>query len=275
MGTRSARDWLAALVGIVATVWFSPEAMAWGKEGHQIIAYIAAQQLSPKAREGVAALLGGDAEASLVEVSTWADDIKRSRRDTGPWHYVDIPISAPGYDAGRDCPNGECVVAQIDRDLAVIADKRLAAPVRAEALRFLIHFVGDIHQPLHTSNNDDRGGNEIRVYFGRRRTNLHALWDTPLVEQLGRDPFVVATSIEAKITADQKSSWSKGRPVEWANETHSVARQFVYSDLSGRGETRAPIILLPDYGLQKAPVVRTQLARAGTRLAWVLNRVFR
>jgi hypothetical protein len=211
----------------------------------------------------------------MVEAASWADDIRHSRRDTGSWHYVDIPISASGYDAKRDCPQNDCILAQIEREMSILRDKRLAPPVRTEALKFLIHFIGDIHQPLHASDNGDRGGNEVRVYVGRRKTNLHSLWDTPLVEYLGRDPADVATSVETGITAPQKTAWSKDGAVAWANETHSVARRFVYSDISGRGETGAPIILSPDYASQKVPVVRTQLARAGTRLAWVLNRVFR
>lgn len=269
------RSAVVPCVAAFATVVLASPGYAWGQEGHRVIALIAAHQLSPRARAGVAILLADDAERGMEEISPWADEIRRSRRETGPWHYVDIPLSAPAYNAQRDCPLNKCIVVQVEHELNILANRRLVSPIRAEALRFLIHFVGDIHQPLHASDNDDRGGNEVGVYFGGRRTNLHSLWDTQLVQHLGRDPDSLASSLEQGITADLKNQWSKGGPSEWATETHSVARQSVYSDILGRGEPGAPIILPPDYASQKALVIRLQLARAGTRLAWVLNRAFR
>lgn len=116
--------------------------------------------MPPEAKAGVADLLGGDPFTAMAAVSDWADRIRWDRHQTAPWHYVDIPIGSQGYSPARDCPDGDCVVAQITREEAVVADKHLLRPVRAEALKFLIHFVGDIHQPLHAANNNDRGGNE-------------------------------------------------------------------------------------------------------------------
>ena len=156
-------------------------AWAWGNEGHQIIALIAADRLSPATRAEVADLLGGDARPTMENVSTWADYIRLTRRDTAPWHYVNIEITASGYNATTDCPAEDCVVAQVEKDARIIADHQLAKPVRAEALRFLIHFVGDLHQPLHCADNRDRGGNEVAVLIGAEETNLHAVWDLSLI----------------------------------------------------------------------------------------------
>jgi len=104
----------------------------------------------------------------MEDASTWPDEIKFQRPDTRPWHYVDIEIGTLGYDTSADCPTGDCVVAQIEKDEAILKDKRLTAPVRAEALRFLIHLVGHLHQSLHCADNHDRSGNEGKVLIGRR-----------------------------------------------------------------------------------------------------------
>src|SRR5580692_10642005 len=163
---------------LLAASFISPsEAFAWGDEGHRIVALIAASELTPQAKTQVESLLGGDASSSMADLSTWADEIKFHRHETSPWHYVDIEIDSTGYDPARDCPTGDCVVAQIERDERIVGDRSLAMPVRAEALKFLIHFVGDLHQPLHCADNHDRGGNEVKVILGRRSTNLHAVWD--------------------------------------------------------------------------------------------------
>jgi nuclease S1 len=150
-------------------------AFAWGAEGHHLVARIAADELTPRAKAAVADLLGGDATAGMIRASTWADEIRPSRPETAPWHYVNIEITSTGYDAARDCPNDACVVAQVERDAKIVWDSAISKPVRADALRFLIHFVGDMHQPLHCSDNQDHGGSSVRVVFEGHRTNLHAI----------------------------------------------------------------------------------------------------
>ena len=173
---------LIAIATIAAAVLMPSPAWAWGNEGHEVVALIAASELSPVAKAKVEQLLGGDAANSMADVSTWADKIRRDRPETGPWHYVDIEITYAGYDASRDCPNDACVVAQVQKDAIIVGDRTLTQPVRAEALRFLIHFVGDLHHPLHATDNHDRGGNEVRVVLSGKRKNLHAVWDTDVVE---------------------------------------------------------------------------------------------
>jgi hypothetical protein len=188
----------------VAVLALPSPALAWGAEGHRIVASIAGDELTPAARLQVEKLLGGDASVAMMEASTWADEITPKRSDTAPWHFVDIPIQSGGYDAASDCQHDDCVVAQIDRDARIIGDRQLAPPVRAEALRFLIHFVGDIHQPLHAANNNDRGGNGIRVVLRQRHTNMHSVWDTDVFQALGRSPEEVANRLEQEITPADK-----------------------------------------------------------------------
>jgi hypothetical protein len=209
----------------------------------------------------------------MADVSTWADKIRRNRRETAPWHYVNIEITSGGYDAARDCPNDACVVAQIQRDAAIVGDRTLAQPVRAEALRFLIHFVGDLHQPLHAGDNHDRGGNEVRVVLNGARKNLHAVWDTAVVEALGDDPGAVAATLERQITAGEKRQWSQGSVVDWVNQSFQIAKTKIYRTLPGSGGTDAPVILPPDYAQRESGITRTQIERAGVRLATLLNKV--
>ena len=244
-------------------------AWAWGAQGHEIVATIAAHQLTPNARTQVARLLGN--AAMLIHDSNWADEIRDWRPETGPWHYVDIPLHAPGYVAARDCSSGQCVVTQIARARQLLGDPRRPAAARAEALRFLIHLVADLHQPLHAVDDDDRGGNEIRIYLQGRRTNLHQLWDTGMVEALGRDMGRIAADIERNTSPVRRKAWQAGSPASWADETHTMARDRIYPMVGGRRALR----LSPAYMRAEIPATRQQLAKAGIRLAWLLNTTLR
>ena len=265
------RNLRGLLVG--ASVCFSPvPAFAWGALGHRVVAAIAADELTPAARAQVVALLGGDdAKAAMISVSTWADEIRRQRPQTAPWHFADVPESAAAYDAHRDCPGDDCVVAQIERDARIVGDRQLAPPVRAEALRYLVHFAADVHQPLHCSDNGDRGGNAVRVIIGQRQSNLHAIFDTDLVSALGRDPGEVAARLESEITPEDRRIWSFGTPAAWCTESHHVAQREIYERFAGQGGTTAPIVLPPLYAMQESSLVAVQLQKGGVRLAAVLN----
>jgi hypothetical protein len=246
-------------------------ALAWGAEGHQIVASIAASELTPAARDRVRELLGADPGFAMTVASTWADEIRPQHPETAPWHYVNIPVGSTSYDARRDCPRGDCVVEQIEREQRIISDRTLLPAVRAEALRFLIHFIGDIHQPLHAADNRDRGGNEMRVVLNGRRTNMHAVWDVDVVRALGGDALYVASQLEADMSAAKHQSWQNGAAATWANESFRLARAEIYAGASGRGAS-APIVLSADYARQESGVAAEQLEKAGVRLAWVLNR---
>jgi hypothetical protein len=260
-----------AFCAVLAVLMWAPlPALAWGPEGHEIVALIAMRELTPAARLQVTRLLGSP--AMMVHDASWADEIRDRRPETGPWHYVDIPLEVSGYDRSRDCPQpASCVVAQIENDLHILADRKLDNPVRAEALRFLIHFAADIHQPLHAEDHGDKGGNAVRVTLGRERSTLHRVWDSDVVEALGFDGGRVANALEQSITPSQRKSWASGTPAQWANEAHAIARDQIYPPLGGRTQLR----LSRDYPQREIAITRMQLAKAGVRLAWLLNGVFR
>ena len=242
-------------------------ALAWGSEGHRIIAEIAEQYLQPETARQVRDLLAIENDTSLADVATWADQIRRQRSETAPWHFVDIPISAPAYDPARDCPRGDCVVAKIEQLTTTLGDRAAAPRDRLEALKFVVHFVGDIHQPLHASDNNDRGGNGVRVEFMGRRTNLHAVWDTGiLAPAVNGDERAYALDLAKQITPADVSAWQTGTPEQWANESHAIAVKVIYGELWHRGTLPA------SYEGAALPIVNVQLEKAGLRLAAVLIR---
>jgi hypothetical protein len=254
-------------IAVLALSLIPARAFAWGSEGHRIIAEIAEQHLDPAAAQQVRDLLATENETSLAAVANWADQIRRQRPETAPWHFVDIPISAPGYVAARDCAGDNCVVAKINQFTAELQDRSLPGRQRLEALKFVVHFVGDVHQPLHASDNGDRGGNEVRVKFLGRRTNLHTVWDTGiLAPAVNGDERSYALGLDRQITPAEAARWGAGTPQQWANESHAVAVNLIYGKLAHSGT-------LPDgYETAALPVVDEQLERAGIRLATVLNR---
>ena len=241
-------------------------AFAWGPEGHEIVAAIAAANVTPVARAKVAALLGPP--PMMILESDWADEIRADRPETSSWHYVNVELDSSGYDARRDCPAGACVVAQINKDAGMLSDPRTPRAARIEALRFLIHFIGDIHQPLHVADDHDKGGNSHILYRRRARTNLHRIWDSDVVTALGPDPMQVAAGIAAGITPQQKAQMGAGTPADWANDSFAVAKKIY----AGLPQTRD---LPDDYVRRQGAVARAQLLKAGLRLASVLNRVLR
>jgi hypothetical protein len=246
---------------------------AWGAEGHRAIAEIAADELTDAAKQQVVKLLGGDdANVAMMDVSTWADEIRRRRPNSAPWHFVDIPIGSAGYDPRRDCQNDDCVVAQIERDEKIVGDRTTAPGERAEALRFLIHFVGDIHQPLHAADNGDRGGNKVRLLLRRHHTNLHAVWDVDVVRYLGRTPEEVASRLERKSTPAEQKEWQSGTPADWANESFQIANRDIYPAIHP-GDFGDQIVLPPDFSARESSIVSKQIERAGVRLAWILNHI--
>ena len=260
--------WLLKSVALIAALAPS-QALAWGAEGHEIVAAIALRELTPAAREQVGHLLGEP--VMMVHDASWADEIRDLRPETGAWHYVDIPLWAGAYDAQRDCGDGGCVVAQIGDDLRILSDRRAPGAARAEALRFLIHFVADVHQPLHAEDNDDKGGNQVHLRLGRSHASLHKLWDVDVVEPLGPDPDAIAESIERDLSPGQRKDWQSGIPARWANEAHAIAREHIYPPLGGARDLRLP----RDYAFREAPLTRILLAKAGVRLAWLLNKTLR
>ena len=267
--------WLAVGLGC-----FSNEARAWGADGHVAVATVAASFIAPSTAAEVRTLLGGwgSAEDQMAKASVWADEIRVFHPETGEWHFVNIPLGAAGYDPGRDCEDGGCIVAALDRFANVLRDRQAPPAARTEALKYLIHFMGDVAQPLHCSDNGDHGGNGLHVVVGGKRRSLHQVWDTDIVEAAERQAGVVGGRglgawVAARISPQQRSQWASGGAADWANQSHGVAVGVAYAGISGRGgnDARTPIVLGQGYVDQAVPVVEAQIALAGVRLAAELD----
>ena len=254
----------------------APRAMAWDEEGHQVVAAIAQYHLTPEARQGVQLLLGS-AHLHDRDVAAWADDIRSSQPSTRPWHYVDMPRSADAYSQARDCAGNDCVVGKLEDFSRQLADTSVSIPERLTALKFLVHFVGDLHQPLHCLDDNDHGGNALQVrYPGRlRKTNLHSVWDSHILQDaLGEQEFVdYANTLDSTITRADIQAWmSSSTPASWANEAHKTA-QGLYQELPA-ANLRGLRVLSKSYGSDHKARVELQLKQGGIRLASLLNKVF-
>jgi hypothetical protein len=281
-----------ALIGVVipALLFFlaaPPAARAWGEKGHTIVAKIAELNLSDRAKAGIQQLLD-DRSIADPRLASWADLIRHS----GPyqhiypgnagWHFIDVPFDATQIDDDRDCKNNGCVVAAIERFRKDMVDSSKAVGKRKEALLFVVHFLGDVHQPLHCAQrNNDRGGNSRSVsYLGSHdhHLNLHAVWDTNLVEAAlgGLDPVDKAWRLNQQITSQQRQDWSQGIPRDWAWESHQLATRNAYAnqDADAGLPGHPPISLNQEYVTANTAVVEEQLKKAGIRLARVLNAAF-
>jgi hypothetical protein len=254
-----------AAAALTLTLFVASNALGWGQEGHRVVAIIAERHLIAKALERVRQILGP--EGSLAAVSTWADEIRPSRPETAPWHYVDIPLGASAIEPARDCPNGDCVTAAITRFVAVLRDSASSPDAKNEALKFVVHFVADLHQPLHCADNHDRGGNDVRVTFYGEKANLHSVWDTLLIERIDSDTESYAKRLDAALTDSSIGAFEQGTVEDWALESHAVAQKVAYSALPRREN----LDLGADYFQTVAPPVDLQLQEAGIRLAFVLN----
>ena len=224
---------------VVSLICILPHpAGAWGASGHRIVAMIAENHLSPRARQQIAELLGDD--VSLASVANFADEIRNSRPDTKQFHFVDIPLTENKYDAARDCRSteeGDCVIAAIERFKQQLRDSSLSKGRRRFALKFLVHLVGDMHQPLHCADNDnDRGGNDVKVvWFGEsgKGINLHSVWDRLIIEQAGLEDAEFAEALEEGLTPQRVQTIQAGTLIQWAEEAHLAARNRAYKTVPG------------------------------------------
>jgi hypothetical protein len=239
----------------------------WGPEGHDLIARIAEAQLTPEIRAKVQDILGPG--VTIASVSSWADSIRRQRPETGPWHYIDIPIDQPHRDMPRDCAKGDCVIQKIEDFEAILRDPNAPAQQRREALMFVIHFVGDMHQPLHSSDDKDQGGNGKHVVWEGRQMNLHSLWDSGLLGRIGTEDALFPALSAA--SAKHAKKWSKGTVGDWAEECHKVSVKIVYGKLPKTTDKNQPYVIDARYVKQADPLIETQIEKAGARLARVLN----
>lgn len=240
---------------------------AWDANGHAIVAMLAEERLTPQTREAVAALL---ARQSMVDVASWSDQVRN--KQTAPWHYVNIEIDETQYEPDRHCPGRQCVVGQIERFRETLANPSINPQKRQKALKYLIHFVGDLHQPLHAGQNHDRGGNDVKVdflgqtvnRFTGKPWNLHQVWDNGLLDEYAPDAKQAVAQIDQYLTSQNETELAQGTVIEWAMQSHDEARDHAYSFATDKR-------LDEPYVKQALPTIESQLARAGVRLAALLN----
>lgn len=254
-------------IALCAVILVPSNLMAWGPEGHIVIAKIAAARLSPSAKTAVRQLLG---RRSLASVANFADQVRGQRPETANWHFVDIPRDLSDYNSARDCkasPKGDCVIAEIARLQVDLRNHSLSRKKRVEALKFLVHFVGDLHQPLHCSDHDDRGGNDVHVTLLGQSSNLHRVWDSGIIDQVHLSTDDYADQLDTWLDSQDTATIEEGTTVDWALDAHKLAKDHAY--------------VIPDdhqldtsYVDDNQPVVDQQLAFAGLRLAKVLNDTF-
>ena len=305
------------LLGALISVCWPMTAHAWGCKGHQTVALIAEKHLTPEARQFVEKLLsenpidpklnrycGGAARDAMADAATWADDVRGDRKN-GPWHYIDIPRGTPRGPLEPFCGTAGCVTKAISEQLAILKDKNADAAKRADALRYVIHFVGDLHQPLHTTTNADEGGNCVPVKYLRRSPrehnhsfspNLHSIWDTAIPERdsEGADSGEYAETLDALFAKDAEGWQKAGIHVDdWVWEGFDVAESVVYGALTPKiaMEPNVAVHACTDdnnigerllhqniaagemYQERAASVAEKRIAEGGIRLAMILNDV--
>ena len=261
---------------LVLSLLISAQAFAWGPEGHRVVADVARNHLSPRARHAITRLLGTD---DLASISTWADEIRRDRPETFGWHFVDIPWNANAFAESRDCyhpadrraagrdDHHNCVVDRIEIFSRALADRTARTSDRLEALKFLVHFVADIHQPLHAVG-EARGGNDIQVaqfgsaVCGSKPCDLHGSWDVGLINHARWSEPDYVSHLEQMISRVDLYRRAGGTPEQWANESFQLAHRVWLSDGSAVDET---------YYRRNIEVLHEQLALAGLRLSALLN----
>jgi nuclease S1 len=269
---RHSRWTIGALI-ILITLQTTSSVWAWGRLGHRVISQFAEKQLTPKAKAAIAELL--EPGESLADASTWADENRGRLPKTAPRHYVDVPLDEPRYDArfsGEVSTKG-CVVDKINEFRLTLRDPNKPAADRRFALRFLVHCVEDMHQPCHVGDNGDKGGNRTQVRFFDRGTNMHALWDSGMIERVSKREDFWLEDLAALDSPEARQEAMKGTVEDWATESLLAAREAYQVPETGV-RLKSGEKLGNDYLKANLPAVRRRLYQGGVRLATVLNVAF-
>ncbi len=286
MGHRTIRNRL--LTAFAALLALLPaQAHAWGFFAHRTTAEIADENISDDTRASMqrlfaAAPLLATPECKLETIedaSVWPDCVRRTRWRwgyTAAWHYRTAPV-CEAYNARRNCSGGNCVTAQIERSQRLLADESLPAHIRLEALAFMVHFIGDVHMPLHSGDHEDRGGNSVETDYGIvPDLNLHWIWDGPLAER-------AITSAEVPLvrryTEEERVKLGGGTPADWGRESWQTSRDFVYPNAFDRpvceGDDLPDETALTQEDIERAiPISQRRVTQAGIRMAEYLDAAF-
>jgi len=238
----------------------------WGRTGHRVSGMMAESRLTPAALTAVRSLL--EPGESLADASTWADE-QREVPESGRWHYVNVPVSEPRYDP-RLCSPGGCVVRKVEDFERVLSDPRASRAEKQQALRFLIHFIQDLHRPLHVGDTGSRGDNLVQVRFFDIGSNLHRVWDTQIIDWHSTDEGTWLGELNALATPQMAAAWSKGSVEDWATESLAEAR-LAYC-LPGTGKLiPSGTKLGEEYYRFALPIIQLRLAQSAVRLAATIN----
>jgi hypothetical protein len=244
-------------------------ALGWGRIGHRTSARFCETLLTPATKAAIRDLL--EPGESLADASLWADEVRRQRRETAPWHYVDVPITDAKYDARYCALQKEgCVVSKIHDFSAILKDKDTPKDKKREALRFLAHFVQDMHQPLHVGERHDKGGNDLQVRFFDDGSNLHRVWDSGLIERADKDEGRTFDRLKAAFTPEFVAAASSGTVEDWANESLEAARDAYVEPITGL-PLRPGVKLGEAYQGRHLPIAERRILQSAARLARLLN----
>lgn len=275
------RPLIAALLCLGAT----STALAWAPLGHALVGELAQRHLEPQAQAEVATLLAGEPKPTLAGVASWADELRNTDPErfkaTSRWHYINAKGGGCDFDLARDCPNGDCVTGALDRQLAILADRKQPLAARRDALKFVVHLVGDQHQPMHAGNRTDSGGNRFQVSLrtplepeayarksyvdGVMGTNLHSVWDYYILASRGLALRDYADVLDAGITTPAAPRRGAGVLVEWS--ASSCRLIDVHGLYPGEDQHKLDHAYLDKF----RPLAEARVQLAGKRLAQMLN----
>lgn len=240
-------------------------AFGWGQTGHRVTGAIAENHLTPAAKAAIARLLPNE---SLAEASTYPDEMRSNpseywRKITPPWHYVTVPKHKHYHDVGAP-EQGDAYTA-LKAFTSTLKSKKSGREEKQRALRFIVHIIGDLHQPLHAGNGTDRGGNDVKVRFFWEDSNLHTVWDSKMLDGKKLSYTEWTRWLDRKITAKDIDTWSKATPEEWIAESTQI-RDTIYPEDANN--------MSYDYVYEHLPVAKQRLQQAGIRIATYLNTIF-
>ena len=247
---------------------FALALVSWGYVGHQVVARIAENHLSPQAKSAIQKLLGSE---SIVEVASWADEARNDEKykSTAPWHFLNLPLGL-GREAFEKSVRGQSqqnVYSAVLAQEQVLKDQNSTREQKATSLKFLVHFIGDAHQPMHISRAEDKGGNTIQLQYNGRGTNLHSLWDSRLIDQEGLSYSELAGKVD-KATPEIIKQGADVDPMDWVWESYKIS-SGLYPEIEKNNKVG------DDYYKAHIGIVDERLELAGLRLAAVLNAIFK
>lgn len=281
MSRRAKTSLAIVLIALVPVVAF-----AWSALGHRLVGALAQARLNPKAAAEVAVLLKGEPDPSLAGVATWADDLRSTDPDrfraTSRWHYINAVGGGCNFDLARDCPDGNCAVGALERETAILGDRSQPLEARRDALKWVVHLVGDLHQPLHANSRTDRGGNQFQISLrtsiqpegyalkqyvnGVQGTNLHSVWDFYILANRKLDLNAYAAALEAAPSATAATeAQASSSPLQWAEESCRL------TETAGLYPPDNKHTMTSHYLEQMRPLAEERVQVGAIRLADLLN----